>query len=78
MDKSMVEYFKCHKFGYKSKCQTNLNRSGGEKSNSTGKKEEVSLLMACHMNKKNEKGKFEFERANIGSWICSWKERRCF
>ena len=65
MDKSTVECFNCHKFGYKSKCQTNLNRSGGGKSNSTDKKEEVPLLMTCHMNKKNEKGKFEFERANV-------------
>jgi hypothetical protein len=38
----------------------------------------VSLLMDYYMNKKNKKGKFEFERANIGSWICRWKERRCF
>jgi len=43
----MVECFKCYKFGYKSKCQTNLNMSGSEKSNSTDKKEEVSLLMDC-------------------------------
>jgi len=78
VDKPMVECFKCHKFGYKSKCQTNLNMSGSEKSNSTDKKEKVSLLMDYYMNKKNKKGKFEFERANIGSWICRWKERRCF
>jgi len=50
MDKSKVEWFRCHIYEhYKSKCQTNLNKNGGTKSNFIKKKDETSLLMACHM-----------------------------
>jgi len=61
VDKSKVKCFKCHKYGhYKSECHANLNKNGGkEKSIFVEKEDETSLLMACHMNKKNHKGKFE-------------------
>jgi hypothetical protein len=50
MDKSKVEWFRCHIYEhYKSKCQTNLNKNGGTKSNFIKKKDETTLLMACHM-----------------------------
>ncbi|KAA8545020.1 hypothetical protein F0562_019763 [Nyssa sinensis] len=49
-EKSRVECYKCHKFGhYESKCCTNLMRDGGKQSNFAKKEEEVSLLMACHL-----------------------------
>ena len=54
IDKSKVECFKCHKYEhYKSKYQTNLNKSCSRKSNFIKNKYEISILMACHINKRN-------------------------
>lgn len=38
---------------YNWECQTNLNRKGDGKYNFAEKRDEVSLVMAFHMNKKN-------------------------
>ncbi|XP_058111644.1 uncharacterized protein LOC131254962 [Magnolia sinica] len=54
-DKSRVKCYRCHKFDhYKSKCRTNLRRDGGKQSN-FAEKEEVSLLMACHVKEETHK-----------------------
>jgi len=44
----------CHWYG-----QIYFNRNGGENFNFTEMEKKVSLLMACHMNKKNKKGNFK-------------------
>lgn len=54
-DKSHIECYRCHKFGYyRSECRTNLQNQRGERTNFAeeveDEEEEISLLMACHGN----------------------------
>lgn len=49
VNKSNVECYRCYKcYYFKFECKTNLNRNHGMKSNLAKKKEEISLLLACH------------------------------
>ncbi|KAL5769621.1 hypothetical protein ACOSP7_013775 [Xanthoceras sorbifolium] len=42
------------KFNFISECRTNLNKQNGERTNFIENEEEVSLLMACHVNEETQ------------------------
>jgi len=57
-DKSNIECYRCHKFGHiQYECQTDLSKFHGEESNFVEQddEEEISLLMVCHIKKKQIK-----------------------